>query len=79
MKTIGCVLYEVELNEIKELPLGWSVLRYDILYERYSVMTAGVDRFRQEGKRYAFFLFKAPPLPTLKDENVNLKGGGVCS
>ena len=52
MKTVGCVLYEVELSEIKELPFGWSVLRYDTLYERYSIMTAGVDRFRQEGKRY---------------------------
>ncbi len=75
MKTVGCVLYEVELNEIKELPFGWSVLRYDTLYERYSIMTAGVDRFRQEGKRYVFFVFDAPPLPSLKLNGCSLKGG----
>lgn len=65
MKSQSVLLYEVDVNEIKMLPYGWQVLRYDMLYETCKLMQAGIDRFRQEGKRYVFLLFKAPPCPKL--------------
>ena len=65
MKGISCLLYEIDVDEIKTLPKGWQVLRYDTLYESYRIMHAGEDVFRQQGKRYVFFIFKAPPLPQL--------------
>ncbi|MDE6441893.1 MAG: hypothetical protein K2L12_03955 [Clostridia bacterium] len=67
MKSVGCVVYELDVNEIKALPLGWQVLRYDTLYRHYKLMQAGVDRVRQEGKRYVYFVFEAPS-PKLKPE-----------
>lgn len=61
----SCLIYKVDVNEIKELPNGWQVLRYDTLYRTYKLMQAGIDRFRQEGKRYVFLIFEAPPCPKL--------------
>lgn len=67
MKSVGCVVYELDVNEIKTLPPGWQVLRYDSFYRTYKLLQAGVDRIRQEGKRYAYFVFEAPS-PKLKSE-----------
>lgn len=65
MKAVGCVVYEIDLNEIQKLPDGWQVLRLDTLYQIYKIMHAGEDVFKQEEKRYVYFLFDMPPLPKL--------------
>ena len=65
MKTVGCVVYEIDINEIQNLPDGWQVLRFDTWYKSYKIMRAGEDTFKQEEKRYVFFLFDMPPLPKL--------------
>lgn len=67
MKSVGCVVYELDVNEIKTLPPGWQVLRYDSLYRTYKLLQAGVDRIRQEDKRFVYFVFEAPG-PKLKSE-----------
>lgn len=59
------LLYEIDINEIRDLPYGYQVLRYDALYKTCKLMQAGIDRFRQEGKRYVYLLFEAPPCPKL--------------
>lgn len=67
MKTVGCVVYELDVNEIKTLPPGWQVMRYDTLYGHYKLMQAEVDRVRQEGNRYVYFVFEMPS-PRLSKE-----------
>ena len=67
MKSVGCVVYELDVNEIKALPPGWQILRYDRRYGIYKLLEAGVDRIRQEDKRFAYFVCEAPS-PKLKTD-----------
>ena len=63
MKSIVQIHFEVNLNEINELPTGFQVLQYDTLYKRYKVLQAHVDFFSANMQRFKYSLFTAPPLP----------------
>ena len=63
MKSTVQIHYEVNLNEINELPTGFQVLQYDTQFKRYKVLQAHVDFFAANMQRYKYYLFTAPPLP----------------
>jgi len=47
MKTVGCVLYEVELSEIKELPAEMVQLESCTDLELYKIMTTKLTEVRK--------------------------------
>ncbi len=63
MKSIVQIFYEVDLNEINDLPAGYQVLQYDMQHKLYRVLQAHIDFFSANMQRYKYFLFTAPPLP----------------
>ena len=60
MTPITKLLYEVDINELRQLPMGIQVLKQGA-HGGYFVQQAGLDLTESPCARY--FLFKAPPLP----------------
>ena len=60
MTPITKLFYEVDINEVRQLPMGMQVLKQGA-HGGYFVQQTGLDLTESPGARY--FLFKAPPLP----------------
>ena len=59
MTLITKLLYEVDINELRQLPMGIQVLKQGA-HGGYFVQQAGIDLTESPCARY--FLFNAPPL-----------------
>lgn len=62
MKSRVQIFYEVDLNEISDLPTGYQVLQSDTQYGSYKVLQAHIDFFAVNMQRFRYYLFTAPPL-----------------
>lgn len=69
MQAISILLYELDLNEVRQLPAGLDVLQYDTRSGFYETKITGRDNF-PAALRFKFFLFEAPPLPKLAPQYV---------
>lgn len=59
MKPVSALLWELSEKDIKTLPDGFPVLRYDTLTENLSVLHVGAIRFLKD-KRYVYLLYRLP-------------------
>lgn len=59
MKPVSVLLWELSEKDIKTLPDGFPVLRYDTLTENLSVLHVGAIRFLKD-KRYVYLLYRLP-------------------
>lgn len=64
MKPVSALLYEIEdLFELRNLPNGQAVLRYDKKFGFHKVLEVGVNQFTDDPARYVYLLLEAPKLP----------------
>lgn len=67
MKPISALLYEIEdLFELRNLPNGQTVLRYDKKFGCHKILEVGKDKFSANTSRYVYLLLEAPKLPKLQ-------------
>lgn len=67
MKPISALLYEIEdFMELRSLPQGQAVLRYDKQYGCHKMLEVGKDEFSANTSRYVYLLLEAPKLPKLQ-------------
>lgn len=69
MKPVSVLLWELSEKDIKTLPDGFPVLRYDTLTESLTVLHVGAIRFLKD-KRYVYLLYR---LPSVIPENEDVE------
>lgn len=74
MKPVSVLLWELDEKDIRTLPDGFPVLRYDTLTESVTALYAGVTRALKD-KRYVYLLYKIPFAFPASGE----KGGDVAA
>lgn len=69
MIPVSILIYEVDLNEISQLPHGTDVLQYDTKFGYYTIKQTGMDKF-SVNCRFKYFLFEPPRLPEINPEYI---------
>lgn len=59
MKPISVLMYELDANELNELPVGFQVLRYNKISAELVTLRAGVDRMIKD-KNFVYLASKRP-------------------
>ncbi len=60
MTSVSVLLYELDKDEARNLPVGFPILEYDTLYSSLRVISAKENPIRDE-KRFVYLLYKEPP------------------
>ena len=66
MKPVSVLLWELSEKDIKTLPDGFPVLRYDTLTESGRVLHAGINLCFKKTSRYVYLAYR---LPSVVPEN----------
>lgn len=67
MKAIGTIFYEVDLDEIKALPVNFEVMQVNLDFGIHRILKAQIDYFPAPTQKVKYYIFKEPPLPELRD------------
>lgn len=61
MIVVGTTVYELTVEEARQLPHGFQLLEFDSLHETFRTVRVGIEPLRDE-KHFVYVSYKTPPI-----------------